>query len=558
MHRLVVNINRIDAWAVIRPAKTHGPSVRAFFFVVPLVQRNHISLVNMNHLDPDMDLGESPGYVGGNHRYIGRFRIECSLGRGGMGEVFKAFDPEKMRMVAVKVLDAQGYDDPDTLKRFEREAQAALALDHSNIARFYGTDRDENGKPVIVMEYISGRGLDALLDQEPDLPFSKRVDFVIQAARGLENAYRRSIIHRDIKPGNLLVDGEDHVKIIDFGLAKSMWDNSNLTGTGLVVGTPRYISPEQGMGRNVDHRSDIYSLGATFYELMTGQTPFDGDTPLSIMMKHINTPLMPPYMLNPKVPADISEIIVKMMAKDPGHRYQDYEPLIRDLESAKIHRLSKERRAPGEISAMNTVMLPENMTVDEQRAAASSYLTEGLVNVDVRDDSEPPPSRARLVLLSLAGAAVVVFALLFLLRPTQNGDSETSTLGQGIAGLLSKAKTKVGIDPTAKELAAKDRENVDATRSRMDAVVSRILQMPGSANNAPTVGELRSRNVLTREETQDAWGNDFFITDSTGKATLVAPGRDGLENTADDFRLSLDGSEQQIPEPLDEEAFGKS
>ena len=288
----------------------------------------------MNHLDPDMDLPVT-GTPPDDRRRIGRFIIEYMIGRGGMGEVYKAWDPENNRCVALKILDVKGYEDPDTLKRFQRESQAALVLDHPNIARFYGAEKDEQGHPIIAMDYIDGTGLDVVLDERPDIPFSQLVDYVVQTARGLENAYRRSIIHRDIKPGNLLIDKDGNVKIIDFGLAKSMWDNSALTGSGLVVGTPRYISPEQGMGRNVDHRSDIYSLGATFYELVTRRTPFEGDTPLAIMMKHISSPLVPPYMVNPQVPADISEIIMKMMAKDPNHRYQDYEPLIRDLESAE-------------------------------------------------------------------------------------------------------------------------------------------------------------------------------------------------------------------------------
>jgi len=314
----------------------------------------------MNFLDPDMDSADGTGMAPlAEQREIGRFKIDYILGRGGMGEVYKAFDPQSNRSVAIKILDTRGYEDADTLKRFEREAQAALVLDHPNIARFYGLEHDAQGRPIIVMEYINGRGLDQLLDLEPDMLFSTRVDYIIQTARGLENAYRRSIIHRDIKPGNLLIDGSGMLKIIDFGLAKSMWDNSNLTSSGLVVGTPRYISPEQGMGRNVDHRSDIYSLGATFYELVTGRTPFEGDTPLAIMMKHINSPLVPPYMINPKVPGDVSEIITKMMQKEPNQRYQDYEPLIRDLESAKIHRLAKERRSHGELSGMNTVVMPE-------------------------------------------------------------------------------------------------------------------------------------------------------------------------------------------------------
>lgn len=506
----------------------------------------------MNNLDPDIDLPDSPDDHD-NRRRIGRFMIDHLLGRGGMGEVYKAWDSVNDRSVALKILDIRGYEDPDTLRRFQRESEAALVLDHTNIARFYGAEKDDQGHPVIVMEYIRGRGLDTVLDEEPDLPFSLLVDFVIQTARGLENACRRSIIHRDIKPGNLLVDSEWHLKIIDFGLAKSMWDNTSLTSSGIVVGTPRYISPEQGMGRNVDHRSDIYSLGATFYELMTRQTPFEGDTPLSIMMKHISAPLVPPYLVNPRVPADISDVITKMMEKDPSHRYQDYEPLIRDLESAKIHRLAKERRTTGQLSGMNTVILPENIIGgDGEHNTGSSYLTEGLVNIELPASEEQNSSHVKLVFLSLAGMAVLTFAAIFLTKPIYMNSGESSTLGKSIAGFFTKARQKIDNPPTQAEISRLDQQNINATRARMDAVVSRILKIreSKSAGGVSTIAQLRTAGIFTGDQTRDAWGNDFFITDSGGMGTLVAPGRDGLENTGDDFRLSLDGSEQIIPPAL--------
>lgn len=509
----------------------------------------------MNHIDLDIDTPGSgePGDDG--KRRIGRFVIEELLGKGGMGEVYKAWDPENNRTVALKVLGIQGYEDPDTLKRFEREAESALVLDHVNIARFYGADHDEQGRPIIAMEYIAGRGLDQVLDDDLELPFSQLVDYIIQTARGLENAYRRSIIHRDIKPGNLILDENGVVKIIDFGLAKCLWDNTALTGSGLVVGTPRYISPEQGMGRNVDHRSDIYSLGATFYELVTGRTPFEGDAPLAIMMKHINSPLVPPYIVNPRVPADISDIIMKMMAKEPGHRYQDYEPLIRDLESAKIHRLSKERRNPGELSAMNTVMLAENLPADQAAGAPSSYLTEGLVNVELNhdDEEETGTSPMKVILLSLAGIMVVGFAVLFLMKPTAVEGGEPSSLGQKLGAVLANFKKKLGPADTVEDAAAIDRANIDTTRGRMEAVVSKVLNMRANSSLSaiPTIAQLRDNQVFTVEQTQDAWGNNFVITDSGGGAVLIAAGRDGQEGTEDDFLFSLDGSRAEIPKPLD-------
>ena len=222
---------------------------------------------------------------------IGRFQIEGLIGKGGMGKVLKARDPNDGRLVALKILDIEAYADDELRRRFEREAKSASLLDHANIAHIYGMELDENGHPVLVMEYIEGLPLDTIIKDNPDVSFSKMVDFVIQAARGLEYAYRRSIIHRDIKPSNLILASNGVLKIIDFGMAKSLWDNTSLTATGMVVGTPRYISPEQGMGRNVDHRADIYSLGATFYELLTRHPEVKAEVKAEVEMRSLLAPV---------------------------------------------------------------------------------------------------------------------------------------------------------------------------------------------------------------------------------------------------------------------------
>lgn len=495
--------------------------------------------------------------------FIGRYRIVRQLGRGGMGEVLQATDPDTGKDVAIKILDAEGYADEDLLRRFEREAQSAMTLDHPNVAKFYGVELDEHGKPIIVMEYIAGTPMDRYLRNATDIPFSRLVDFVIQAARGLENAFRRSIIHRDIKPSNLIVTPEKVVKIIDFGLAKSLWDPTALTGSGIVVGTPRYISPEQGLGRSVDHRSDIYSLGATMYELLTRQSPFDGDTPMAIMMKHINTPLVPPYMINPRIPADLSEIVMRMMAKDPKDRYQDYEPLIRDLESAKIHRLAKERlQVPGMENVAGsspTVQVPQDGVPGGAysgtgRARPASYLTEGLVNVDFSTPPEAPASKVRAVLLSIAGLVVIGIAAMAYMQPAPNEPQtrRKGTLGKRLAMVFRAPADDNSSTAAAERMVREDEERIDTTRSRMEATLNAIISQQTAGNSSPaSIRRLRQAGVLNTSESVDAWGNDFYVSNSgTGGGTLIAAGRDGQENTDDDFRFSLDGTERQIPDPL--------
>ncbi len=490
-------------------------------------------------------------------RQIGRYTIVRSLGRGGMGEVFKAIDPETNRHVAVKVLDSEAADDPEALYRFEREARNAMMLDHPNIARLLAYEHDAHGRPFIVMEYIEGEPLDRFARGGVELPFSQLVDFVVQAARGLEYAYRQSIIHRDIKPSNLLVTNEFVVKIIDFGLAKSMWDKTMLTATNVVVGTPRYIAPEQALGRTVDHRSDIYSLGATFYELVTHQCPFEGDTPMQIMLQHVNRPLTPPYLVNPKVPADISEIICRMMEKDPNNRYQDYESLIRDLEGAKIHRLAKERRgaASSEVhpEVAETVILDELSEVGlEPRGEPSAYLREGIVHINARElpDAEPPPSRGRIYVASLIGLFILIVAVASIFAPRPEGEEkQPSWLAQRIQEWLNPP-TQKSESQKIEELVAEDKRRVEQTRSRMENLLVKAIEYKvAHGGQVPTVRDLERAGAVTEEEVVDAWGNRFLITNQEG-GKVIGVGRDGIEGTADDFAMYLSGASARIPAPL--------
>lgn len=489
-------------------------------------------------------------------RTIGRYTVVRSLGRGGMGEVLKAIDHVHNRHVALKVLDAEAYRDPEALRRFEREARSAMALDHPNIAHIYGIEHDQRGRPFIVMEYIEGEPLDRFARGGVQVPFSQLVDFVIQAAKGLQCAYRHSIIHRDIKPSNLLVTNDFVVKIIDFGLAKSLWDQSFLTATGMVVGTPRYIPPEQAMGRTVDHRSDIYSLGATFYELVTHQYPFDGDTPMAIMLKHINAPLVPPYMINPQVPGDISEIICRMMAKDPNERYQDYESLLQDLEAAKLHRLAKERRTHPQHGADETVaptvLLDElaESNVGGSHAPTTGYLSEGIVNIEPNELPEaPPPSRARIYILSLIALFVLAIVVVTALRQVEDTpDRQPSWLALRIREWVQGSRKSES--RTVEDVIREDNERIQQTVQRMEGLAVRALEYKRqNAGRLPTARELVRAGVIQEADAVDGWGHPLLITSEEG-GKIVATGRDGIERTSDDFVLPLMGGTRIIPPPL--------
>lgn len=502
-------------------------------------------------------------------RMLGRYQVLGRLGRGGMGEVLRGRDPETGLEVAIKLLDAAGYEDEDLLKRFEREAEAVREIEHQNIARFYGLERDEHNLPFIVMEYIAGQSLDKLVKNNPDLPLSRIIYFMAQAARGLEFARRRAVIHRDVKPANLLVMPDDRLKIIDFGLAKSLWEQSVLTNTGMVLGTARYIAPEQALGKPVDHRADLYSLGASFYELVTGEPPFDAETPAAIMVKHINVPLIPPIKVNPRLPIEVNDIIMRMMAKDPRERYPDYETLIRDLESARIQQMSKEKRLAEEKAQADapTMLLDEDLDLDsmgrmdggatDSRRRPSPYLSEGIVQVEYREE-EPPPPRSRLVLYTLIGAVLLAGAGVLYLREKSMPASERRA-DSGIAHFVSSlvGGRKVD-DPTPAELAWKDREMIDETAERMDVARVKVLRYAEeklSPGETPLIRRMREDESITIEESQDAWGNDFYITREEGLLFLKTAGRDNIDGSQDDFRISVDGARREFPGALSEEYF---
>jgi predicted Ser/Thr protein kinase len=282
-----------------------------------------------------MSGGPGPGDGAGpaEPKRFGAYRVEETIGAGGMGVVYRAFDEALERPVALKTLLPALAADPEFVARFKREAQSAAALNHPNITQIYAIGQ-EGPIPFFAMEMIHGKSLDALVRERGRLEPLEAARYVLQAAQGLRHAAQRQLIHRDIKPSNLMLTEDGTIKITDFGLAKAARSQTQLTATGEVLGSPGYISPEQAQGAAIDVRSDIYSLGATFYQLVTGRLPFEAPTPVAMILKHMSEPLRSPRALNPAVPYPIASIIQRMMAKRPGERFQDYDALARDLERA--------------------------------------------------------------------------------------------------------------------------------------------------------------------------------------------------------------------------------
>jgi eukaryotic-like serine/threonine-protein kinase len=261
--------------------------------------------------------------------FDGRYRIVRKLGAGGMANVYLAEDQELGRRVAIKILNDRHANDDQFVERFRREAKNAAALTHPNIVSIYDRGEAEGGY-YIAMEYLDGRSLKELIVSRGPAPVSVALDYTRQILSALRFAHRNGIVHRDIKPHNVLVDGEGRVKVTDFGIARA--GTSQMTEDGSIVGTAQYLSPEQARGTNVDQRSDLYSLGVVLYELLTGSTPFTGDTPVEIAMKHLSQVPEPPSAKRHDLPHDVDLLVMRALAKDPDDRYQSAEEMDGDLD----------------------------------------------------------------------------------------------------------------------------------------------------------------------------------------------------------------------------------
>ncbi|TDC61173.1 Stk1 family PASTA domain-containing Ser/Thr kinase, partial [Actinomadura sp. GC306] len=257
----------------------------------------------------------------------GRYELETVIGRGGMAEVYRARDLRLDRVVAVKTLRSDLARDPTFQARFRREAQSAASLNHPSVIAVYDTGEDMIGEtsiPYIVMEYVDGSTLRDLLRENRALLPDKALEITDGILRALDYSHRGGIVHRDIKPANVMLTRQHEVKVMDFGIARAMADSAaTMTQTAQVIGTAQYLSPEQARGERVDARSDIYSTGCVLYELLTGKPPFTGDSPVAIAYQHVREEPVPPSQVDPQIPQWADAIVLKAMAKDADHRYQN-------------------------------------------------------------------------------------------------------------------------------------------------------------------------------------------------------------------------------------------
>jgi serine/threonine-protein kinase len=344
--------------------------------------------------------------------FSNRYEVVRELAQGGMAEVYLARDQLLDRPVALKALFPEYAREPSFVERFRREAQAAANLNHPNIVAIYDWGQ-EAGTYFIVMEYVEGRSLRDLIRSEAPVDPGQSAEIAAEIAAALGFAHRGGVVHRDVKPGNVLLTRTGNVKVTDFGIARA-GTSDGLTQTGSVMGTATYFSPEQAQGQSVDGRSDVYALGVVLYEMVTGVPPFSGDSPVSVAYKHVREAPVPPTQRNPEIPHDLEQIIMTALAKDPEQRYQTADDMRADL--------LRFRRGRPIAATPITAMVAEVPTTATAAAAKGAYAaTVATPRVDDRgryaDGPRYPPRKksntALVTTLVLVGLALVIGAILF-------------------------------------------------------------------------------------------------------------------------------------------------
>ena len=352
-----------------------------------------------------------------------RYEILEKIGTGGMAEVFKGKDHKLNRYVAVKVLKEEFRDNDGFVKKFKEEAQAAAGLAHPNIVNVYDVG-DENGIYYIVMELVEGITLKNYIERKGRLTIKEATSIAIQVSAGLEVAHNNHIVHRDIKPQNIIISREGKVKVTDFGIAKA---TTSQTTTSSAMGSVHYASPEQARGGYVDHRSDIYSLGIVMYEMVTGRVPFDGETAVTVAVKHLQEQMVPPSKYCPEIPYSLEQIIKKCTEKSPDRRYQDIGDLMADLKQSLVdpdgdfvQMVDLDEQAKTVIMTKGTTSKVKesrrvNLSKDEDEDEDDEEDDEDSEDDEDEDDDELSPTVERAMTIAGVVLAVIIVIIMLLL-----------------------------------------------------------------------------------------------------------------------------------------------
>ncbi|CAN5436112.1 Stk1 family PASTA domain-containing Ser/Thr kinase [soil metagenome] len=439
----------------------------------------------------------------------GRYELGELLGYGGMAEVHKGLDVRLGRPVAVKVLRSDLARDPSFQNRFRREAQAAAGLNHPSIVAVYDTGedgdpsgQDETPSPYIVMEFVEGRTLREVLKSEGQLPARRAMEITAEICNALDFSHRSGIVHRDVKPGNVMITSAGAVKVMDFGIARAMADNAaTVTATSAVIGTAQYLSPEQARGESVDARSDVYSTGCLLCELLTGHPPFTGDSPVAVAYQHVRENPRVPSSVNASIPKALDSIVMKALAKNPLNRYQTAGEMRADLQ----------RAIAGQAVEAESVLTDEERTQMISRAPAPVARAGVLTPVYDEDDDQSGHRGALIWTAVVLALLLVVGVAAFALLRKDNGPSKPT---------LYTVDSLVGLTPTAAENNIRAAHlNVDPTHDKISGPCT--SGAPGAVTVTPAVGQVCTQQPVANS--QVAEGTTVSFTIYGGPANVSVP-----------------------------------
>jgi eukaryotic-like serine/threonine-protein kinase len=490
----------------------------------------------------------------------GRYELDGVVGRGGMAEVYRARDIRLDRIVAVKTLREDLARDATFQARFRREAQSAASLNHPSIVAVYDTGEDMAGPthvPYIVMEYVDGRTLRELLRDDRRLLPERALEITDGVLRALDYSHRNGIIHRDIKPGNVMLTRSAEVKVMDFGIARAVSDSqATMTQTAQVIGTAQYLSPEQARGERVDARSDLYSTGCLLYELLTGRPPFTGDSPVAIAYQHVRENPIPPSRVDPEIPPWADAIVLKAMAKDPAERYQSAAEMRTDIQRA----LSG---VPVAAPQQTEMYAPGTQRMGPQTMMAGAGGATGAMGPyggpqDGYDEGGGGGRRRALWWILGAVGVIVVAVLAYLLL---NGGSGNTASVPSVVGLTQakaeKAVENAGLVPKPVKVASSDKVGIVISSNPAfgtkvpphSTVTLNVSAGPKKVTIPNVVGdsEATAQNTLQRLGLQVQTKTDPTSTMPQGKVARTSPGAGTSVNPGSTVTLYVSGGGIQVP-----------
>ena len=393
-----------------------------------------------------------------------RYEVIKSIGEGGMANVYLAYDTILDRNVAIKVLRGDLANDEKFVRRFQREALSASSLSHPNIVAMYDVGEDD-GLYYIVMEYIEGKTLKQLLKKRGSLTLSEAIDIMLQLTDGMAHAHDSYIVHRDLKPQNIMIQDDGQIKITDFGIAMAL-NSTQLTQTNSVMGSVHYLPPEQAAGKGTTIKSDIYSMGIIFYELLTGELPFKGDSAVEIALKQMKEPLPDVHKLNNDIPQSIENVILKSTAKNPKNRYDDAKSMHNDLLTA----LNDDR-----INEEPYVYPYPEHEVDETTKIMEPISDDEALATPITDDKVKKSNKLIIALSIIAGVIVLALISVFFIIPALTAESDVEV--PDVSGMTVKRATNeledagLKVNSKVKEVSSEDVRKIELLEQILEVEV---------------------------------------------------------------------------------------